>query len=167
MPVQLEVQIESQPFSSISSDAIVPYVFGDKEARMDGVLAELDRATGGKIKPLADSGELTGKFLEMTLLHYPQGLAAKKLLLVGAGKPDKFSHAELRKIAGAALRYLRARGAKSFAFIVRENDGTPAAAQAIAEGLLHAEYDSDKYHTERKPAKVMERVSLAGFPAHA
>jgi len=167
MPVQLEVQIESQPFSSISSDAIVTYVFGDKEARMDGVLAELDRATGGKIKPLADSGELTGKFLEMTLLHYPQGLAAKKLLVVGAGKPDKFSHAELRKIAGAALRYLRARGAKSFAFIVHENDGTPAAAQAIAEGLLHAEYDSDKYHTERKPAKVMERVSLAGFPAHA
>lgn len=172
MPVQLEVQIESQPFSAISSDAIVTYVFGDRlsgnnDARIEGALAELDRVTGGKIKPLADSGELTGKFLEMTLLHYPQGLAAKKLLLVGAGKPEKFTHAELRKVAGAALRYLRARGAKSFAFIVRENDQTPAAAQAIAEGLLHAEYDSDKYQTEKKPAKVMERVSLAGFPANS
>jgi leucyl aminopeptidase len=170
MPVQFEVQIDSQPFSSISSDAIVTYVFGDRlsgnnDARIEGVLAELDRATGGKIKPLADSGELTGKFLEMTLLHYPQGLAAKKLLLVGAGKPDKFTHAELRKIAGAALRYLRARGAKSFAFLARENDQAPAAAQAIVEGLLHAEYDSDKYQTEKKPVKVMERVSLAGFPA--
>ena len=138
MPVQLEaqleVQIDSQPFSSISSDAIVTYIFGDKDARIEGVVAELDRATEGKIKPLADSGELTGKFLEMTLLHYPQGLAAKKLLLVGAGKPGKFSHAELRKIAGAALRHLRARGAKSFAFIARENDRTPAAAQAIADG---------------------------------
>ena len=172
MPVQLEVQIESQPFSSISSDAIVTYVFGDRAsgdtvARIEGVLADLDRATGGKIKALADSGELTGKFLEMTLLHYPQGLAAKKLLVVGAGKPDKFTHAELRKIAGAALRYLRARGARSFAFLTRENDLTPAAAQAIAEGLLHAEYDSDKYQTEKKLAKVMERVSLAGFPANS
>jgi len=161
----MQIEFEAQPQSSISSDAIVSYVFGDKDARIEGVLAELDRATGGKIKPLADSGELTGKFLEMTLLHYPQGLAAKKLLLVGAGKPDKFTHAELRKIAGAALRYLRARGAKSFAFLARENDQAPAAAQAIVEGLLHAEYDSDKYQTEKKPIKMMERVSLAGFPA--
>src|SRR5690348_3424401 len=161
----MQIEFEAQPQSSISSDAIVSYVFGDKDARIEGVLAELDRATGGKIKPLADSGELTGKFLEMTLLHYPQGLAAKKLLLVGAGKPDKFTHAELRKIAGAALRYLRARGAKSFAFLARENDQAPAAAQAIVEGLLHAEYDSDKYQTEKKPVKMMERVSLAGFPA--
>ena len=168
--VQLEIHMESQPFSSISSDAVATYVFsdrvsGDTVARIEGVLAELDRATGGRLKPLADSGELTGKFLEMTLLHYPQGLAAKKLLLVGGGKPEKFTHAELRKIAGAALRYLRVRGVKSFAFIARENDQTPAAAQAIAEGLLHAEYDSDKYQTEKKPNRTMERVSLAGFPA--
>jgi leucyl aminopeptidase len=164
MPVRLEVQFDTQPFSSISADAIVACVFGDKEARLDGPLAEFDRIIGGKIKPLLETGELTGKLLEMVLLHYPQGLAAKKLLLVGAGKPDKFTHAELRKIAGASLRYLRARGVKSFAFIAAEKERTPAAAQAIVEGLLHAEYDADKYQTDKKPNKVIERVALAGFP---
>ncbi len=36
----------------------------------------------------------------MVLVHFPEGLAAKRLLLVGAGKPDKFAVADLRKIAG-------------------------------------------------------------------
>lgn len=167
MPVQVEIQIESQPFSSLSTDAIVAYIFGGKEALLEGPAAELDRAIGGKIKPLADSGELTGKFLEMVLIHYPQGLAAKKLLLVGAGKRDKFSHAELRKISGGTLRYLRSRGVKSFAFFAGEHERTPAAAQAIAEGLLHAEYDSDKYQTDKKPNRIVDRVALLGFPANS
>ncbi|HEV7218131.1 MAG TPA: hypothetical protein VGN39_04595, partial [Terriglobales bacterium] len=73
----MEIQLEAQPFSSVSADAIVTYVFGDKDARFEGTITELDRALGGKIKPLADSGELSGKPLEMILLHYPAGLAAK------------------------------------------------------------------------------------------
>ena len=161
----MEIQLEAQPFSSVSADAIVTYVFGDKDARFEGTVAELDRTLGGKIKPLADSGELSGKPLEMILLHYPAGLAAKRLLLVGAGKPEKFSHAELRKIAGAALRYLKTRGVKTFAFLPADKDRTPAAAQAIAEGLLHADYESDKYQTQKKNNKAIDRVSLLGFSA--
>ena len=159
----MQIQIEGQPFSSVTADAIVSYVFGDKEARIEGAMAELDRATDGKIKPLAQSGEMTGKLLEMTLLHYPQGLAAPRLLIVGAGKPDKFSPVELRKIAGAALRYLRSRGAKTIAFLAGEKERTPAAVQAIVEGLLHAEYDSDKYQTDKKSNRVIEKVALLGF----
>ena len=74
----MQIQIESQPFASISSDALVTYVF-DKDDRIEGVVADLDRATGGKIAPLAKSGELNGKPFEMVLLHYPQGLAAQRL----------------------------------------------------------------------------------------
>ena len=165
--MSIQFQFEAQPFSSISTDAIVAYVFADKdkEARFDGPVAELDRSSGGKIKPLCDGGELTGKFLEMVLIHYPAGLAAKKLLLVGAGKRDKFSHAELRKVSGAALRYLRSRGVKSFAFVAGENERTPAAVQAIVEGILYAEYDSDKYQTDQKPNRTIDRVALVGFSA--
>ncbi|MGH9780987.1 MAG: M17 family peptidase N-terminal domain-containing protein, partial [Candidatus Acidiferrales bacterium] len=81
----MEIQFEGQPFASVSADAVVTYVFGDKEARFEGTAAELDHALGGKIKPLAESGELSGKPLEMILVHYPGGIAAKRLLLVGAG----------------------------------------------------------------------------------
>ena len=39
---------------------------------------------------LIASGEVTGKMLETTLLHKPQGLKAKRLLLIGGGKAKKF-----------------------------------------------------------------------------
>src|SRR5690242_4637914 len=96
----MQIQFEAQPFSSVSADAIVTYVF-DKDSRVEGAVTELDRATGGRIKSLSDSGELTGKSLEMTLLHFPAGIAAQRLLLIGAGKPEKFSNASLRHISGA------------------------------------------------------------------
>ena len=66
----MQIQIESQPFAAINADALVTYVF-DKDDRIEGVVADLDKQTGGKIAPLAKSGELNGKPFEMVLLHYP------------------------------------------------------------------------------------------------
>ncbi len=37
-----------------------------------------------------ESGEITGKFLELTLLHSMPGPKARRILLAGAGKQDKF-----------------------------------------------------------------------------
>ena len=65
------------------------YAF-EQEKPVEGVLARLDEATGGSLTKLAASGELTGKMLETTLLYYPQGLAAQRLLILGAGKKGKF-----------------------------------------------------------------------------
>ncbi|MFZ0738469.1 MAG: leucyl aminopeptidase [Candidatus Acidiferrales bacterium] len=158
----MDIQIESQPFASISTEAIATYVF-DQDDRIDGTVAEIDRATDGKIAPLAKSGELTGKAFEMVLLHYPPGVAAQKLLLIGAGKPDKFSLADLRRLAGAALRYLKSRGVKKFVFLAREKENGPAALQAVAEGLLIADFESDTYRSKKDNNKNIETVGLAGF----
>ena len=57
---------------------------------------------------LTDAGEVSGKAGELTLLHHPPGAAAARILLAGAGKPEKFSSAELRKLAATALRHLKA-----------------------------------------------------------
>ena len=98
----MEIRLESQPYSAVEADALVTYIF-DKDDKLDGVLGEIDRAMDGRLASLAASGELTGKSLELTHIHFPEGLAAKKLLVVGAGKLEKFSVSDLRKIAGTAL----------------------------------------------------------------
>jgi len=69
----------------------------------------------------------------------------------------------LRKIAGAALRYLKARSVKNFALLVREGPATEEAAQAIAEGALAANFETDKYKTDKKNDKNIETVLIAGF----
>src|SRR2546421_589794 len=67
------------------------------------------QAPGGSAgaEELYQSKEFSGKALELALLHRPAGLKAKRLLLVGGGKPEKFTGAILRRAAGAALRHLK------------------------------------------------------------
>ncbi len=157
----MQIQLDTQPYASIDSDALVTYVF-DKTDKFDGVLGDIDRAMNGRLSSLAASGEITGKALELLLLHFPEGLAAKKLLLVGAGKPEKFAISDLRKIAGTALRHLKSRGVKKLIFLTREGERGPAAAQTAVEGLIVADFESNKYHTDKKEREI-QSVALSGF----
>jgi leucyl aminopeptidase len=157
----MQIQLETQPYSSISSDALVTYVF-DKESKLDGIAGEIDRAMDGRLSSLAANGEITGKTLEMVLIHFPHGLAAQRLLLVGAGKPEKFAAEDLRKIAGSALRFLKSRGVRKFVFLAREGERDAEAARAATEGLVLGDFESDKYRSEKKNREIVS-VSLAGF----
>ncbi|HTC63571.1 MAG TPA: leucyl aminopeptidase [Candidatus Saccharimonadales bacterium] len=162
----MELTVDTQPIARIEADALVTYAF-DQEKPTEGILAQLDAATGGALGKLAASGELTGKMLETTLLYYPAGLAAQRLLVLGAGKKGKFGTAELRRIAGAAVRTLKSRQVKTIAFLAREDDRSTAAAQAIVEGMLLANFDSDKYKTDKKPGNEITAAALAGWEESA
>jgi len=158
----MQITLATQPFATVESEALVTYVFENGDP-VQGRVAELDQFTNGLLKKLAKSGELTGKTLEMTLIHAPAGLQAARLLLVGAGKREKFDAAVLRRVVGAALRYLKSRGVHSFVFAAREDNATEDSAQAIAEGLLAADFEADKYKTDKKNDKSIEAVQIAGF----
>ena len=101
----MQITLEAKPYAKLETDALVSYVFEEADP-IQGHLLEIDQSANGLLKRLVKSGELTGKTLEFTLIHVPAGLAAPRLLLVGAGKREQFSGATLRKIAGAALRQL-------------------------------------------------------------
>jgi leucyl aminopeptidase len=158
----MQITVESKPYAALDTEALVSYVFEESDP-LQGRISEIDQTANGLLRNLAKSGELTGKTLEMTLVHAPAGLKAARLLLVGAGKREQFSNATLRKIAGAALRYLKTRSVKQFAFLVRENAPTEESAQTIAEGALAANFESDKYKTDKKNDKSIDSVSLAGY----
>ena len=156
------ITLESKPFLAVETDALVTYLFEDSDASQ-GRIAELDQATSGLLTALINSGEVGGKALEMTLLHAPAGLKATRLLLVGAGKRGAFNGATLRKLAGAALRYLKSRSVHSFVFAVRENGVTEEAVQTLVEGFITADFETDKYKTEKKNDKFIEKIAIAGF----
>jgi len=162
----MRIQVEGQPYASVETDAVVTYVF-EQDNKMEGPLEDIDRAMEGRLAGLAASGEIMGKTLETVLVHFPDGMDAKRLLLVGAGKPAKFQAGDLRKIAGTALRYLKQRGVKKFVFLTREAQRDAAAAQAATEGLIVADFESNKYHTEKKGNREIQSASLAGFDASA
>jgi len=158
----MDITVDTRQATQIDAEALVTYLF-DQEKPDSGVLAQLDVAAAGGLSKLVTAGELTGKSLETTLLYYPQGLAAQRLLIVGAGKKDKFGTAELRRLAAAAVRALKSRQVRRIAFLVRENDRSVAAAQAVVEGMILANFDSDKYKTDKKPGTEITALSLAGW----
>jgi leucyl aminopeptidase len=159
----MQITVEtSKPLANLEADALVTYVFENGDVAQ-GRVAELDKISGGVLARLNKSGELTGKNLEMTLLHSPGGLKAARLLIVGAGKRDKFDSATLRKVAGAALRYLKARGVHSFVFAVRENHANEQTAQTIAEAAVISDFETDKYKSEKKNDKFIETLTVSGY----
>src|ERR1700682_3413339 len=158
----MQITLATQPFAALETDALVSYVFEETDP-VQGRIAEIDQAAAGLFRKLSKSGELTGKMLEFTLVHTPAGLKAARLLLVGAGKREQWNSAVLRKIAGAALRYLKARSVKNFALLVREGHATEEAAQAIVEGALVANFETDKYKTDKKNDKNIDAVAVAGY----
>ena len=158
----MQIILDTKPYATLETDALVSYVFEDTDP-IQGTLADIDKSANGLLRKLSTSAEFTGKPLEMTLIHAPAGLKAARLLLVGAGKRDKFDVATLRKIAGAALRYLKSRSVKQLAFLVRENDLNEDSAQAIAEGAITANFETDKYKSDKKNDKSIETVLISGY----
>jgi len=131
-------------------------------------LATGDAAVQSVASDLLASGELTGKPFETNLLHKPAGLKAKRLLLIGAGAAKKFTSYELRRIAGAAVRTLKSRGIRSFAFIAPPSVPAEEAVRAIVEGALVGNFDPDYYRSDRKDQKIDALTILAsGNADHA
>lgn len=158
----MQITLDSKPFDALETEALVTYIFEDGDTSQ-GRIAELDKRTGGLLGRLIKGGEATGKSLETTLVHAPAGLKAARLLLIGAGKRDQFSAATLRKVAGVALRYLKSRSVHNFVFGVREGDTSEEKAQAISEGAIAADFETDKYKTEKKNNKHIESLTIGGY----
>ncbi len=158
----MQIILDTKPFAAVEADALITYVF-DETDPVQGCVAELDKLAGGLLSRIQKSGELTGKNLEFTLIHGPAGLKTARLLLVGAGKREQFNPGSLRKVAGAALRYLKARSVHKVAFLLRENDLQENVAQAVTEGAIASDFETDRYKTDKKNDKFVETFSILGF----
>ncbi|MGA9527842.1 MAG: leucyl aminopeptidase [Terriglobales bacterium] len=125
------------------------------------VLATADAAVRAAAKEVISSGEVTGKVFETTLLHRPEGLKAKRLLLLGGGKAKTFSASDLRKLAGAAVRTLKAKSVRSFAFVLPESGiAAPEAIRALVEGALIGSFEPGYYKSDRKDDEKINAMTI-------
>src|SRR5438876_5815221 len=121
-----------------------------------------DEAIEAAAANLISSGEVTGKIFESVMLHAPAGLRAKRLLLVGGGKSKNFSDYELRKLAGTAVRFLKPKGIRSFAFVAPAWNGNPAeAVRAAVEGAFVGNFEPNTYQSDRKDQRIEQLTVVA------
>ena len=124
-------------------------------------LASTDPAVQAAAADLLASGEVAGKAFETNLLHKPSGLKAKRLLLISGGNAKKFSTYDLRRLAGVAVRALKSRGIRSFAFVAPASIPAEEAVRAIVEGAHVGNFDPDYYRSDRKDEKIDELTVVA------
>src|SRR5262249_12440295 len=104
----MTTRLDFRPVETVECDALAIVAFeGQKSERFSELISDF-----------YESKEFTGKLLELALLHRPAGLKARRLLLVGAGKADRFDTATLRKIAGTALRHLKSKSSRDIAMLL-------------------------------------------------
>ena len=141
--------------AELETECLVAVVLDRGEQdKTEAFVASSDKSVQEAAAEVLSSGEVTGKSLETALLHNPLKLKAKRLLLLGGGKAKKFAASDLRKLAGVAVRSLKAKAVRNFAFLVPGDVNLEDAVKAIVEGAFVGIFDSDTYKSDRKNQKI-------------
>ena len=161
----MNTNLSSSAPSQLETDCLVVVVLDPSEkdrAEKDQPAPSVecaDAAVRDAAKDVMASGEVTGKTFETTLLHRPSGLKAKRLLLLGGGKAKTFSAAELRQLAGAAVRTLKSKSIRSFAFALPEHGiAAPEGVRAIVEGAFVGNFDPGYYKSDRNDKDKDQKI---------
>jgi leucyl aminopeptidase len=158
----MKINLSLSPSAQVETECLVAVVLdrGEKD-KTDAFVSAADKALQEAAADLLGAGDVAGKTFETTWLHKPNGLKAKRLLLVGGGKAKKFSASDLRKLAGAAVRALKPRSLRSLAFVVPDSVAAEEAVRAIVEGAVVGNFDPDTYKSDRKDQSVESLTVVA------
>ena len=129
---QTTIDVSSDPIARVPADWLVVGVWADTP--LSGGVAEVDAATGGLIEKLRTSGDVTGKHLELTPVLNPGGIEAKRLLVVGLGKPGEATRSTLHDAASAAARSVTGKKLGTLAFAVPAPEWALAVGVGLAQG---------------------------------
>lgn len=155
----MKIEFREGSIESVETSLLIAVGFEGAPAA-SGTGEHLPAATRKMLEGLQASGELTGKALECTLIHNPPGLAASRLLLVGAGKRETFAIPHLMRLSGTAVRYARGKGIREVSWLCNTSHMTPETLKNVVQGAILADYDADKYRSDRNPEKRVDRFDL-------
>ena len=141
----MELRIDTSAIDKISADALAVICFEAPEEGETGRDPEI-ALQDGWLAEMRAAKEFSGKLYETAILHRPQGVAAKRLVVIGGGKRDKFSTVEARRVGGVLVRTLKAKGARTVALLLEKGEYV----SAVAEGAVLGSWEASKYKSDPK-----------------
>ena len=144
----MEISCLKSEVSSVETEALVINLFEDVKVP-DGATGAIDTVTGGKISRLINSGEISGKKNEITIIHTFGEFKFERIIICGLGKQDKFNYDTVRQIMAITMRQLRKIKVSRVATICHGSGiaglDPKLCAVAITEGALLGTYQFSKY----------------------
>ncbi|RDS82978.1 leucyl aminopeptidase [Dyella monticola] len=100
----LQFSLVSVAPEAVETPCVVVGVY--ENGLLTSAAAHVDSAAGGAIKRQVESGDITGKACSSTVLFAPEGVQAKRVLVVGLGSQKTFDAARFQKVNLEAARTL-------------------------------------------------------------
>ena len=149
--------------SWIAADADWLIVGVPETLELTGTYASLDKALGGQVTRLKETGDLTGKLAETVALRGVQGITARRLLFVGLGKAEQQTEAGLNKAYLTAIRQITSKAQQSVAVTIPVAVATApvATVRIIASALQISGEGQDLYRVERARYPLTSALLLA------
>ncbi len=153
------------PPAGIGGDALVVTAYGDE---LGTAAAVLDLAMDGELAAMVESGELRGRFAEVTVLPAPPGISARRVVVLGLGDRDLLDNFRLHNaytFAGRALRRRRLTRVVLAADASLCGPAVPdmaALCRAMVTGMLIANHEAGVRKSSPDAAPLIEEVTVAG-----
>jgi leucyl aminopeptidase len=156
----MKSKLVSGKLDRVTSELLVIFAVDTAEKKQPPKIKLL---TGGSALAKAasavlSSGEFAAGSCDTVLLHAPSGFKAQRILLVGLSKPTT---AEVRKAAGAAVRFAKPRKLRELTIALPEGLDVAAATRAVVEGAYVGDFDPDIYRSDRKDQSIEQLNVIA------
>jgi leucyl aminopeptidase len=117
--------------------------------------------TGEVAQDLLDSGEITGKAMEFSLLHQAPGTPARRVVIAGTGKRETLDAAGIRKTIAGAVRFIKAKSVRDVVLALVGDLATPEFVSAAVEGALLGNFELDLHKSDKKASKSLDSFTVA------
>lgn len=162
----MEYQISNNSPAKLTSDCLILPVFENSELLPPA--KAVDEISGQKLSGIIDTGDMDGKKGQFLLLHNIDDIGSKRILLVGAGKPDKFDAGSLRTVAAAAAMQLNKTASETAVFALEglevSNRSMAWKLRQLAETLENSHYTFQKLKSEKEETRHPLKEVNFSFP---
>ena len=165
-----DVALTARRPQELDTDLLVAPVF---ESAGTGDTDWLDEACGGGVTRARASGEFRGRLYDTFIATVTSpAWKARRVMLIGAGRPAEWTADRLRRAAITAGLQARQRHISRLAFVTPVPGGessqanpfhvtTAVAAQVVAEGVCIANFDGGSYKTNNDRWGWLEQVEIS------
>ena len=149
----MDIKLLLSRVEDVETDALISIGLEQPEGQpIPRPLSDLNEATGGWVEEAYASSEFKGKAYDTASIFRPAGLKAKRLVVAGAGKQEKFTNSEGRRAVAAAARAAMKMGARNIA--VYAPDLQAEAVAAIVEAVVFAGWEPDALKTSNDKKSI-------------
>lgn len=161
----MKISVEVGDIARWEEEVIVVNLF-EGVTRPGGATGAVDAALGHQVSAMISTGDLSGKFKEITMFPTFDRIRANRVMIIGLGERDAFTIDRVREVSARAAQRIRDMGLRTFATIVHGAGvgdlNLEDAAEAVVEGALLGLYRYREHKTEPDKRKIeaMTMVTL-------